>query len=223
MADPWWFPGCIENLDKIATKYHPGKTGRNLLCSENHCLESQNYNHMVCTCEKDTPYENGCRYLNPRPDNCCSYTATSPVYVALATGGCFCCCGCFANGTPIAVDNEHSKAIEEFSVGDLVYVADDISLTKWSQKPVQFSSGTGDLGAYNTMIKVTFEVNGNKDFLLVNRNQIFLMADKKLKRASKLVPGQDQLLAYDGTPAPAVGCVYHQIVGSLLVYTQPND
>jgi hypothetical protein len=81
----------------------------------------------------------------------------------------------------------------------MVYVADDSSLTKWSQKTVQFSSGTGSLGAENTLIKITFGKDGEEDFLFASRDQVFLMPDRKLKRASRLVPGQDHLLRPDNT------------------------
>ncbi|NEO79032.1 hypothetical protein, partial [Moorena sp. SIO4G3] len=38
------------------------------------------------------------------------------------TRDCYCCCGCYAYGTPIATP-DGEKAIEEFQIGDLVSVA----------------------------------------------------------------------------------------------------
>ncbi len=188
MGDPWWLPGCLENIKKL---------GGGKLCSEQHCTDAQNYSHKVCNCK--SPYLDGC--LDPKP-NCCSYTATSPVFVAGTETNCYCCCGCFANGTLVAESKDKSKAIEEFQLGDMVLTADGPDLKDWSQKEVQFSSGTGDLGAFNTLIKIDFGNTGEEDYIYASRDQLFLMPDKKLKRASRLVPGKDELLRPDGTTTP---------------------
>lgn len=204
MADPWWLPGCVENLQALGVCTDPTSC-RKLLCSEQHCLESQTYWHAVCECRK--PYQNGCVGTNP-PPNCCSYTATSPIYVA--GSACYCCCGCFASDTPVAYAFDPStglqnKAIREYVVGDPVYVADDTSLTKWSTRTVQFSSGTGE-GGMNTLLKIDFQAEGGPvGTLYSNRGQIFLMPDGKLKRAALLVPGRDSLVLFDGTPAMVQG------------------
>lgn len=190
MSEPWWLPGCLENIKKI-----PGAE----LCSETHCIAAQNYSHKVCNCQ--SPYVNGC--LDPKP-NCCSYTATSPVFVAGAETNCYCCCGCFANGTLVAESLDKSKPIEDYHIGDMVLTANGPDLKSWNQKEVKFSSGTGDMGAYNTLIKVDFGKAGEEDFLYASRDQLFLMPNKKLKRASRLVPGKDELLRPDGTTAPVL-------------------
>ena len=97
MADPWWLPGCLANMQTAGYCNSPDSC-RKLLCTEQHCTDSQNYWHRVCNCQ--APYQNGCSGTNP-PANCCSYTAESPIYV-IGSPSCYCCCGCFAHDTPVA-------------------------------------------------------------------------------------------------------------------------
>ena len=184
MSDPWWLPGCKDNLAKI-----PGA----VLCSDQHCTDAQNYYHNVCNCE--APYQNGCT-PNPTP-NCCSYTATSPILV-LGPQPCYCCCGCFANDTLIAVDKGENKKVQEFLVGDPVLVAMDAELKEWKQLPVEFSSGHG-AELSSAMIQIRFGSEANAETIIATRTQLFLTPGQKLKRASKLVPGLDHLLRPDGT------------------------
>jgi hypothetical protein len=186
MADPWWLPGCKDNVAKI-----PG----GVLCSDQHCTEAQTYYHAVCYCTP--PYSNGCP--QPPTPNCCSYTATSPVLV-LGPQPCYCCCGCFANDTLIAVDNTEKKKIQEILVGDMVLVAMDGSLKEWAQLPVEFSSGTG-AESNSPMIQIRFGDEANPESIIATRNQLFLTPGQKLKRASKLVPELDQLVRPDGSSA----------------------
>jgi hypothetical protein len=208
---PPWLPGCLENLAKIEGA---------VLCPEQHCADSNTYLHAVCYCQ--APYQNGCTGTNP-PANCCSYTATSPVIIFNKDGtNCYCCCGCFANDTQVAVDATTTKAVQLFLIGDPVYVAADPSLESWIQLPVEFSSGTADYGAQNTLILIGFGDSDDPKYIISNREQLFLMPDRKLKRASRLVPGRDQLLLQDGTPVPVLDLTVgkfkkgvHQIATSL--------
>lgn len=185
MADPWWLPGCLDNLSKIPNAK---------LCSQNHCDDSQNYWHAVCNCQ--APYQNGCQTPTP---NCCSYSATSPIYV-IGPDPCYCCCGCLANDTLVAVDQGDAKAIKEFVVGDMVYVAMDAELKTWSQLPVRFSAGTGPESS-SDMIQVRFGDEDAPEKVVASRNQLFMVEGFKLKRASRLVPKHDKLVRPDGTTA----------------------
>jgi hypothetical protein len=193
-ADPPWLPGCKANIAKI-----PG----GVLCSDQHCTEAQQQNHMICYCQ--APWNNGCpEDPNNRPPNCCSYSATSPVYVALQSGGCYCCCGCFSFDTQVAISDTETRAISEIMLGDLVYVAEDASLKKWGTKTVQFSSGTGTVSKGSVMIQVDFGSDPNHvTTLYVTQNQVFYMPGAKLKRANKLVPG-DLLVRQDGSTVPVI-------------------
>lgn len=189
---PWWYAGCQENIKKLDPN---GK-----MCDVNHCAADMvhNYTEKMCTCQ--APYLNGCSGPNP-PDNCCSYSATSPV--PIYADNCYCCCGCFANNTPVAFAENEYKSIVEFQIGDPIYVADDVSLKSWSQRTVKFSAGAGNQGAHNVMLKVTFGSPPDTDYLLVNRNQLFLTPDG-LIHAAALVPGEHLLLTANGNTKPVI-------------------
>lgn len=168
--------------------------------------------YTICNC--CPPYENGCagqpppvKCGDPYPSNCCSYTAESPVIVISATGSCYCCCGgSRAFDTHIAVASGQTKLIEELLVGDAVYVALDPRLTKWDEIPVQFSSGTGG-ESNSSMIHIRFGDAAQPESVIAARNQLFLLPGQVLKRASTLVPGQDQLMRPDGTSVPILNMV----------------
>jgi hypothetical protein len=188
-GQPWWYAQCLANIQKMPPPY-------NVMCEVNHCDNNmvQAYSELVCSCQP--PYQNGCA-PTPTP-GCCPYSATSPVPVLSLS--CFCCCGCFANNTPVAFGKDQYKPIIEFEVDvDTIYVADDVSLKSWSRRPVRFSSGAGDAGAANMMLKVTYGAP-TQDYLLVNRGQLFLLPDRTLKPAASLIPGTDSLITADGTP-----------------------
>jgi hypothetical protein len=213
-ADPPWLPGCIANLNKLKP---PGK-----LCSEIHCTDSQSYWHAVCRCEE--PFPNGC--IDPKP-NCCSYTDTSPIYVP-ATPGCYCCCGCFANETLIAFSADEAKPVNEFVPGDPLWVALDLNLTSWASVPVQFSSGTGP-ESQNTMIRVSFGDSSAPEEIFVTREQLLMVEGNRLKRASRLVPGRDQLVRAVGGLAPVLDLAaglyqrgVHQVATSETPTTDPS-
>src|SRR4051794_29842859 len=109
MADPPWLAQCLENIKGM------GGT----LCPQTHCDATiiKDYSHKYCYCLY--PMENGC-YPN-RTQGCCRFNDSTAVPVA--DYNCYCCCGCMANNTPVASDPNTYKAIAEYLVGDLVYVA----------------------------------------------------------------------------------------------------
>ena len=195
-SDPDWCKPCLDAI----------KAQGGVQCSEQHCDSTLivSYSHAFCNC--CYPWAQSCKAgpypCNPTPPGCCPNNNATPVPVA--DKNCWCCCGCFANNTPVAFNKDEYKEIQEFQVGDLVYVADDIHLKSWSQRPVLFSSGTGDTGANNPMLRVVFGTPENHDYLLVNRYQLFLVPGAKLKPAAKLLPGKDSLVAADGTPRPVL-------------------
>jgi hypothetical protein len=184
----WPTPGCKAAIDKI-----PG-----VVCQQAHCDDTAaQYLHNYCTC-KIPPTD----VLNPCPLN-----ADSPVPQWVDGVLCFCCCMCFAYGTPIEIPGNNQKAIEEFEVGDLVMAADigpDNELT-WVVKTVEFSNGTGDATLPSMMVMVLFQKEGGEDYLIVTKNHLFLTPSGKLKRADTLVPGQDQLVQADGNPTLVLG------------------
>jgi len=186
MGNVWTDPACLTAIKALG----------GVQCDANHCDSTiiQNYSHAYCSCT--FPYLNGCPANNP-PPGCCSFNGSSPLPVYSLN--CYCCCSCFANDTPVAYDKDQYKAISEFEINvDMVYVADDVTLKSWSRRPVLFSSGSGDKGAHNLMLKVSYGDGQNSDYLLVNRSQLFLMYDRTLKPAATLVPGTDSLVDADG-------------------------
>lgn len=215
-ADPPWLPGCKEELKKIDPNA--------VLCPENHCLDTQTYWHKVCRCIE--PYENGCR--PPRTPNCCSYTDTSPIIVFSPGGVCYCCCGCFANDTVLAWSADESRPVAEFVAGDPLWVALDVELSSWAAVPVQFSAGTGD-ESQNTMIRVSFGDVAQPEEIFVTREQVMMVAGHRLKRASRLVPGLDQLVRADGGLVPVLDLAagmyqrgVHQVATSESPTTDPS-
>jgi hypothetical protein len=107
--------------------------------------------------------------------------------------------GYFAYDTLIAVDATQRKPVQDFLVGDAVWVA---TFGVWEPAPVEFSSGSD--GGSKEMIMVRFGDVAAPDTLIVSRDQLFLLPDTRLKEAATLVPGTDSLLRPDGTPAPVL-------------------
>lgn len=189
--EPWWLPPCRDAIQQMGAK----------MCDEVHCTEAEQQNHDICYC--NPPYLDGCKKLgHPSPD-CCSYDATSPVFVS-GPNPCYCCCGCFASDTMVATSRQAAKAIREFAIGDEVWVAMDADLKTWDTAPVAFSSGTGETPHLNTLIRVRFGDKHKPGSVYANRDQLFLMDDHKLKRCARLVPGKDSLLRPDGTTLPVL-------------------
>lgn len=191
MADPPWLPGCLENLRKIDP--------RAVLCPAQTCRDAERYLRSVCNCLP--PYTNGC--TEPRKPGCCVYGPTSPIPVYSPTGFCYCCCGSAESPTAVAVDRTTFKAINEFAVGDKVLVATKPDLSAWEQAPVAFSSGTGP-GSDSPTIQVRYGDPNQPETLIVAGRQLFLLAGGKLKQASRLVAGQDQLVRADGSATPII-------------------
>jgi hypothetical protein len=98
----------------------------------------------------------------------------------------------------ITVDKAENKKVQDFVVGDMVLAAMDGGLENWEQLPVEFSSGTGPEST-SSMIQIRFGDPAKAESIIATRNQLFYVAGKKLKRASKLVPEQDELVRPDGS------------------------
>ena len=117
---------------------------------------------------------------------------------------CWCCCSCFAFGTPIATP-AGMKAIEDFAKGDEVLVATEMAIADgqvqltWSPKTVAFSSGTGPDSSQASMVYIRY---GENSGIVVTPDHVFLMPNGKLKRADRLVPDQDQLVLAAGGTTP---------------------
>ncbi|AOM78412.1 hypothetical protein [Pedobacter steynii] len=114
-------------------------------CTVIHCDDTISYGHQFCNCTG--------QFERLKVNGVCPNGIGS--LIPIADPGCYCCCSCFAYGTPIAVSESVTKAVQDFVINDPVWVATDASLKKWVQKPVLFSSGTGAHGK-NRLIKIHF-------------------------------------------------------------------
>jgi hypothetical protein len=191
-ADPWWLPQCLENIEKI-----PGA----VMCPDQACLDSKTYLHAICNCQP--PYQNGCV---PPPGCCLSTPSTAVLVYGRDPGPCYCCCGMADAAMAVAVDHTTFKPIHEFSVGDTVLVATKPDLSAWEQVPVAFSSGTGP-GSDSPTIQIRYGDPSHPDVIITSSGQLFLVVGGKLKQASRLVAGRDQLVGADGAAVPIIDLI----------------
>ncbi|MBC6424276.1 MAG: hypothetical protein GDA43_05780 [Hormoscilla sp. SP5CHS1] len=136
-----------------------------------------------------------------------------PVITRDGQGPCQCHYSCLALGTPVGATLGVNKNIENFNVGDTV-IAAGVDL-KWGNVEVRYSNGTAS-GVQPGTIFVEY-VGGQ---LIVTPDHLFLLPDKKLKRAEKLSTF-DQLVGADGNPvdinrvsAGTYVCGFHHIATS---------
>jgi hypothetical protein len=139
---------------------------------------------------------------------------------------CYCCCGCFAYDTLVAVPGDKTKEIYTIAKGDEVLVANLTSSARgvtlaWSSGVVTFSTGTGPGGLQPLMVYLVYNSpDGPKD-VVCSPSQPFLLPDGTLTLSQKLQPG-DQLVDKDGNPVTLalvsigsyVGGVHHIAVGA---------
>ena len=115
-----------------------------------------------------------------------------PVLTRDSQGPCTCKCSCFALNTPIFISEDEVKAIQDIKKGDYVYAA-GLDL-KWHQKKVIFSQGTIGKSRQPNTIYIDY---GDNQHFIVTPDTLFLMENKKLKRADKLTP-EDYLIDQNG-------------------------
>lgn len=107
---------------------------------------------------------------------------------------CWCCCSCYAYGTPISV-NGGTLAIQNFAVGDKVLAASVDSGrgglgVEWSEQEVRFSSGTGPESADHNPPMIYINYGDNKG-IIVSTDELFLTPEGKVLPACKLAPGME--------------------------------
>ena len=180
MADPPGYQQCLANIEMMG----------GVPCSPDICDAASNVIHLICNCLE--PYSNGCR---PPTPNCCAFAVSSPI--AVLANGCYCCCGGMAQTMMVAADEIAVRPIAEFAVGDVLRAALDPELENWALVPAQFSSGTGP-GSSCTGIEIRFGDPHAIETIVAAPDQLFLVKGGRLKRASRLVAGQDRLTRPDG-------------------------
>jgi hypothetical protein len=178
---------CLEN----AKSYDPSA----VLCSDSRCNGGAS-KYLNARCHCSGPYK--------EKDGKCPYTADSPVWIDDNTpNGCYCCCSCFAYGTPVAYAKQAFKPIEQYVVGDTVLVATR-DLT-WEERPVEFSQGVKPSEENGkTVITVYYRLGAEDRALVVTPDHVFFLASRHLKRAKELQPGVDQLLNAETGEAVAI-------------------
>ena len=146
------------------------------MCSGAHC--SRVSAQINQTCKKEGwPVGHLVMICNPSTGECCN-----------------CRCSCLAWGTEILIPDNQVKVIQDFVIGDPVMACGpDL---KWEQKTVLFSDGTT---AYSRQPMMLHLVYGKEDQeLVVTMDHLFLVPGDKLKRADKLIVGQDFLISPEG-------------------------
>ncbi len=110
---------------------------------------------------------------------------------------CYCCCSCFAYGTPIQVTPGSFKEIQDFVPGDPVLAAGgDLN---WKTYHVDLSSGVGPSEVELFMIYIRYGNPGEEELeIIVTEDHLFLMQGGDLLPASALKTG-DQMTRPDGS------------------------
>jgi hypothetical protein len=139
------------------------------------------------------------RGLDTIASDCLNLMQTQPQN-QWGTRPCFCCCSCFAYGTPIATP-VGMRAVETIAKGDQVTVATAIDGAKltWGTHQVMFSSGTGPDSSQPGMVHLRF--NGDQ-VLVATADQVMMLEAGTLVQAGRVIPGTDRLLLADGSSAP---------------------
>jgi hypothetical protein len=140
---------------------------------------------------------------------------------------CACCCSCYAWYTKIAVASDTVKFIQDFEVGDEVYVA-SVSTSKsglqlsWESRVVDFSDGTSPNPNGQDMLLIHYREGQKLGELTVTIDQLLLMPDGKLKRADRLQPGEN-LVREDGTLSEIVSVRVGHYTGGIHHIATPLD
>jgi hypothetical protein len=114
---------------------------------------------------------------------------------------CYCCCGGAAHLPMMSTGPDEITASYEIGVGDRVLAASGPDLKSWTPLPVAFSAGVGPDPAY-PLIEIRYGDEARPSSVAAAPNQPFLVPGAKLKRASRLIPGQDELVSPEGEPVP---------------------
>jgi hypothetical protein len=163
-------------------------------------------------CEQDTTRADVTKFCHCQPpyppQNPCPYGANSPVVVFDGPSStCFCCCSCFAYGTKIAQTPDSNKEIQLFTVGEPVLAAGPG--LDWHEATVEFSSGVEPHPDYGkTVLVVYYSGPEGERSIVVTPDHVFAVkaaAGVGIKRAYKLVPGADELVAADGSAVRILG------------------
>lgn len=146
------------------------------MCSAAHC--SGVSTHINDTCKANQwPVGHLVLICDPNTGDCCN-----------------CTCSCFAWGTEILIPDNKFKVIQDFKIGDPVMACGpDL---KWETRIVEYSHGTDQYGRQPLMLHMVYGKEGKE--IIVTMDHLFLVPEGKLKRADKLIVGQDFLISPEG-------------------------
>jgi hypothetical protein len=141
-----------------------------------------------------------CVAMQKRIDAAChnrGWAPGSPYYLDNPDGSvCACCCSCFAENTPIAVNANAFKLIQDFAPGDVIYTAD--KNLNWTERKVEFVTNPAGDQTKAFMVLINYGSGENAASISVTEDHLFLTPDRLLIPALALTTN-DKLVAPDGS------------------------
>ena len=175
-----WYSDCVN---EVKTMQPPG-----VMCDYSRCMRIQQVIDKTC---HNRHWEPGHPYALDNPDGSI----------------CYCCCSCFAYDTPIQVNANTFKFIQDFLPGEPVLAAG--ADLQWKTATVRFSSGSAPDPQGEGTFMVTIIYNnpaGERQVLLATEDNLFLTPARTLVPAKLLAPG-NQLLRPDGSAVSVISAV----------------
>jgi hypothetical protein len=177
-------PNCVENIRKEPPPF-------NVPCTDAGCKKV--FSGIQAHCD-------GCKLRDGTPVLSYDDNLNGP-----GKGGiCYCCCSCFAYGTPIEKTPGNYVRAEQVKKGDFILAA-GLSL-QWAPRQVMFDLGflTGGQVYFMYTLRIGYpeEPAGFRD-LTVSLDHLFLRTDGKLIAVQDINAG-DRLRRADGGEAPVI-------------------
>ncbi|TDC94553.1 hypothetical protein [Actinomadura sp. 7K507] len=156
-------------------------------------------------CDKISP--GWCGHVQGKINEYCKHNGLGgdvpvPQYNPSTGDDCYCCCSCFAYGTPIEVAPQLYKLVQSIQVGEPV-LATGTDLNGWQPRTVTELGGIAPEVQVDFMLTSKFKLqNGEERFLITTADHLFLNADPDgptLIPVQSLRPGDEVRQADGGT------------------------
>jgi hypothetical protein len=135
-----------------------------------------------------------CGRIQDKINKYCSHNGLGgdvPVPQSPEAGDCWCCCSCFAYGTPIEVDPKLYQMIEDIVPGQEV-LATDASLSRWVKRRVTELGGMAPETQLDFMAYSQFKLADHQvRILITTADHLFLLPTGKLMPVQDLRPGDE--------------------------------
>lgn len=132
-------------------------------------------------------------------------------------GKCWCCCSCFAYGTPIEVQPQLYKLIQNIAIGETV-LATGADVSSWAPRQVTELGGIAPEVQVDFMLTAKFRLqDGEERMLITTADHLFLNGDPNgptLIPMQMLRPG-DQVRQADGGTASVIFVTWSQWSGGV--------